>query len=110
MENGLNKKLVECVENSIELDKEGHALLRMNQRKISFETVKNSLKSHARTAVVKEYKPESLKDAYRVFIRLTGKKTLVIGVMLGDKCTVKTVFVQAKKIQDKVEKWRKKSR
>ena len=47
-------------------------------------------------------------SAYRIFIKLTDKKTLVVGVILDKKCIVKTVFIQTKKIQERVEKWRKK--
>jgi len=108
--NESKKKFIECIENGIELDKEGHALLRMEQRKISFDTVRNSLRSYEKVEDIKAYKPESLKDAYRVFIKLTERKTLVVGVMLNGKCTVKTVFIQTKKIQKRVEKWRRKSR
>ena len=106
----LKKKLIQCVENGVELDKEGHAQLRMNQRNISFETVRGSLKSHDKIHSIKEYKPGELKNAYRVFMKLSGKKTLVLGVILNTKCIVKTVFVQTKKIQNKVEKWQRKSR
>jgi len=44
--NSLKKKLTECIENGIELDSKGHALLRMDQRKVDFETVKDALKSY----------------------------------------------------------------
>ena len=107
--NGLKDRLIECVENGIELDKEGHALLRMNQRKISLETVKSALNSYDKIEDVKEYKAGG-QNAYRVFIKLAGKKTLAIGVVLNGKCIVKTVFIQTKKLQDRVEKWRRKSR
>ena len=75
--NGLKKKLIACIESGIELDKDGHAFLRMDQRKISFETVKNALKSYDKIGPIKEYKPESIKNAYRVFIKLTNRKALL---------------------------------
>ena len=55
-------------------------------------------------------KPGTLKDAYRVHIKLPGKKKLAVCITLEDKCIVKTVFVQSKKIQKKVEKWQRKSK
>ncbi|MBI4174056.1 MAG: DUF4258 domain-containing protein [Candidatus Aenigmarchaeota archaeon] len=108
--NGLKKRIIECIERGIELDKEGHAELRMNQRKIKFDDVKKALKSFGNIQAIKTYKPEILKDAYRMHIKIPGKKTLAVGIILEDKCIVKTVFVQSKKIQKKVEKWQKKSK
>ena len=106
----VKQKLAECVEKGIELDKEGHAELRMGQRKINFNDVKNALKSYDKIESIKQYKPETLKNAYRVHVKIPDKKMLAIGVMLEDKCIVKTVFVQSRAIQKKVEKWQKKSR
>lgn len=108
--NGAKKRIIECIEKGIELDKEGHAELRMSQRRIKLDDVKNALKSFDNIEAIKAYKPETLKDAYRVYIKLPGKKTLVVGITLEDKCIVKTVFIQSKKIQKKVEKWQKKSK
>ena len=54
-ENRFRKRVIECIENGIELDKEGHALLRMEQRKIDFEITKATLKSYDKVADIEEY-------------------------------------------------------
>ncbi|MEK6887775.1 MAG: DUF4258 domain-containing protein [Candidatus Aenigmatarchaeota archaeon] len=53
--NGAKKRIIECIEKGIELDKEGHAELRMSQRRIKFDDVKNALKSFDKIESIKAY-------------------------------------------------------
>lgn len=73
-------------------------------------SIYNQNKKKITIEAIKQYKPETLKNAYRVYVKIPDKKTLAVGVMLEDKCIIKTVFVQSREIQKKVEKWQRKSR
>jgi len=101
------EKLLACAKNGIELDKKGHALARISQRNIDFLTVSEYLNDPKRIIDIQEYKSGTEGEAYRVFLKITENKTLVVGVILKDICIIKTVFPRFRKYQNKVEKlWR----
>ena len=104
IDGNLLQKFKKAVENGIEFDKAGHALKRIVQRNIDYDTIERNLLAYDKIKEIKVYNPP---DAYRVYISLTAKKTLVVGVILKDVCVVKTAFIIYSKYQNKVDKlWR----
>jgi Domain of unknown function (DUF4258) len=103
----LIEKLLRCVKNGVQLDPEGHGLKRMVQRNIDFQTIEEGLSSADKIENIERYDIDSNVESYRVFIKLSENKTLVVGVILKDICIIKTVFIRSKKYQGRVDKlWR----
>lgn len=104
IDENLLQKFKKTVENGIEFDKAGHALKRIVQRNIDYDIIERNLRDYEKIKEIKVYNPPS---AYRVYISLSNRKTLVVGVILKDICIVKTAFIIHEKYQNRVDKlWR----
>jgi|SRR3989344_2413545 len=104
VDENLLQRFKKAVGNGIEFDKAGHALKRIVQRNIDYDTIETSLRSYDKIKEMKVYNPP---DAYRVYISLSPKKTLIVGVILKDICIVKTAFIIQEKYQHRVDRlWR----